>query len=141
MIPSHLYDQVVKLMPIPSVEALIVKQSAFLFLRRRNEPAKGQWWLPGGRIRKGETLQNALFREVEEETGSSVSIVRQINAYSRIFPERHDITIVYLCETKGDKVVLNCEHSEYAFFKVLPKEIHPFLVQVLKDLGVLSVQS
>ena len=135
MIPSHLYDQIVKLMPIAGVEALIVKEGAFLFLRRRNDPAKGQWWLPGGRIRKGETLQDALFREVKEETGLSVSIVRLINVYSRVFPERHDISIVYLCETREDKVALNSEHSEYAFFKVLPKEIHPFLIQVMMDLG------
>jgi len=54
-------------MPIVSVEALIVMDETLLFLRRNNQPAKGEWWFPGGRIRKGESLEEALRREVKEE--------------------------------------------------------------------------
>ena len=80
-IPLTLYDQIVELLPISSVEAIISKDNSLLFLRRQNSPAKGQWWFPGGRIRKGETLEEALYREVKEETGLEVIKSKLINVY------------------------------------------------------------
>jgi ADP-ribose pyrophosphatase YjhB (NUDIX family) len=133
-IPSTLYELITDSIPIPSVEAIISKGKSLLFLRRTNSPAKGQWWFLGGRIRKGETLGDALSREVKEETGLEVIESELVNVYSRIFDERHDISIVYLCKCKGDKIVLNDEHSEYRYFKTLPKSIHPYIVQVIQDL-------
>lgn len=133
MIPSPLYVQIVKSMPIPSVEAIVVKNDSVLFLRRKNDPAKGQWWFPGGRIRKGETLEDALSREVKEETGLEVTKCKLVNVYSRVFPERHDITIVFLCTCNGDNVMLNDEHTEYKFFKNIPKSIHPYLLRAIQD--------
>ena len=63
MISSSLYKQIKALMPIPCVEAIIMKDDSLLFLRRKNSPAKGEWWFPGGRIRKGETFKETLLRE------------------------------------------------------------------------------
>jgi len=75
-----------------------------------------------------------LYREVKEETGLEVIKSKLINIYSRIFDERHDITIAYHCNCKGNKIILNNEHSEYRYFKSLPKHIHPYLIQVIQDL-------
>ena len=136
LIPSSLYDKIVKSMPIPSVEAIVVKNDSILFLRRKNSPAKGRWWFPGGRIRKGESPEEALFREVKEETGLDVIACKLVNVYSRLFPERHDITIVFLCECVGDKVTLNDEHSEYKFSKNIPRDIHPYILQAIQDSGI-----
>jgi len=133
-IPLALYELITDSIPIASVEAIISKDKSLLFLRRKNSPAKGQWWFPGGRIRKGETLEEALYREVKEETGLKVIKSKLVNVYSRMFNERHDITIAYLCNCKGDKIILNNEHSEYRYFKSLPKTIHPYLIQVIQDL-------
>ena len=133
-IPLTLYELITDLIPIPSVEAIIPKDNSLLFLRRQNSPAKREWWFPGGRIRKGETLEEALYREVKEETGLEVNKSKLINVYSRIFDERHDITIAYQCKCKGNKIILNNEHSEYRYFKSLPKSIHPYLIQVIQDL-------
>ena len=133
-ISSSLYELIIDVLPIASVEAIISKDNLLLFLRRNNSPAKGQWWFPGGRIRKGETLEEALYREVKEETGLEVIKSRLINVYSRIFDERHDITIAYLCKCKGHKIVLNDEHSEYKYFKALPTSSHPYLAQIMNDL-------
>lgn len=65
---------------------------ALLFLRRNNQSAMGQWWFAGGRIHKGESFEDALRREVKEETDLQVETYKLINAYSRVFPERHDIS-------------------------------------------------
>ena len=133
-ISSSLYELIIDVLPIASVEAIISKGNSLLFLRRQNSPAKGQWWFPGGRIRKGETLEEALYREVKEETGLEVIKSKLINVYSRIFDERHDIAIAYQCKCKGNRIILNNEHSEYRYFKRLPKSIHPYLIQVIQDL-------
>lgn len=133
IIPSVLYDQIVKCMPIPSVEAIIVMNRSFLLLKRRNHPAMRQWWFAGGRIRKGESLEEALYREVKEETGLEVNSYKLINVYSRVFPERHDIAIVYLCKCKEGKITLNNEHSEYRLFKIPPVGLHPYLIETIRD--------
>jgi colanic acid biosynthesis protein WcaH len=132
-IPKSTYEIIVNCMPIVSVEALIVSEGKLLFLRRKNEPAKGEWWFPGGRIRRGESLQKALYREVLEETGLEIIYTRFIGVYSRVFPERHDITVAYLCKCKEGGVSLDDEHSEYGFFNGNPHGLHPFLGETVAD--------
>lgn len=132
-IPQAIYDQILLQMPIPSVEAVIVMKGSLLFLRRKNNPAVGQWWFAGGRIHKGESLEEALHREVKEETGLEIESYRFIKAYSRVFAERHDITVAYLCKCKDDKIELDSESSEYVLFKKLPKGLHPYLLETIKD--------
>jgi colanic acid biosynthesis protein WcaH len=133
-IPSSLYNLIINVLPIASVEAVIFKDNSLLFLLRNHSPVKGQWWFPGGRIWKGETLEQALAREVKEETGLEVVESELVNVYSRIFDERHDITIVYYCKCKPDKIKLDGEHSEYKYFKEPPKNAHPHLIEVIHDL-------
>jgi colanic acid biosynthesis protein WcaH len=131
-IPTILYNKIVKLIPIVSVEALIVIGGSLLFLKRKNQPAIGQWWFPGGRMHKGESFEETLYREINEETGLQISSCKFINVYSRIFPERHDITVAFLCKCEG-KIVLNSEHSEYRLFSVVPENLHPYLLTLIKD--------
>jgi len=132
-IPDGLFREIMKQLPIVSVDAIIVVDGALLLMKRNNSPAKGEWWLPGGRIQKDEPPEEALCREVKEETGLEVSSQKLINVYSRIFPERHDMSIVYLCECKKGKIVLNDEHCEYGFFKHVPPGLHPYLLETLRD--------
>jgi ADP-ribose pyrophosphatase YjhB (NUDIX family) len=132
-IPSTLYDQIMKQMPIPSVEAVIEINGSLLYLKRKNNPAAGQWWFAGGRIHKGESFKDTLHREVKEETGLDIESYRFIKAYSRVFPERHDITIAYLCKCKDSKIELDREHSEFKLFMNIPKDLHPYLLETVKD--------
>ncbi len=132
-IPAGLFNLMMRVLPIVSVEALIVADGGLLFLKRRNEPVKGEWWFPGGRICKGESLESALRRKVKEETGLKLLESRLINVYSRVFPERHDVTVAYLCKCKRGEVVLNEEHSEFAFFKRPPSGLHSCLREVIAD--------
>jgi ADP-ribose pyrophosphatase YjhB (NUDIX family) len=135
MIPQKLYDEIVASMPITGVEAMIIKNDSILLLKRCNPPAKGEWWLPGGRLRKGESFEDALRREVKEETGLAIKPVEFIGVFNRVFPERHDVALVFLCkiEDENSEVKLNDEHSEYRFFKKLPSALNPFIMDVTQE--------
>jgi ADP-ribose pyrophosphatase YjhB (NUDIX family) len=55
--------------PEIAVGAVARRADAILLVRRANPPGRGRWSVPGGRVRPGERLSEALEREVEEETG------------------------------------------------------------------------
>lgn len=72
---------------IPCVGAIITDAAGRLLLvKRGHEPGKGLWSIPGGRVERGETDEQALIREVREETGLSVRPGRLIGAVRRPAP-------------------------------------------------------
>ena len=83
--------------PSVTVDAIIVVNGAILLIKRKNEPFKGQWAFPGGFVDYGESAEDAVVREVKEETGISIDSFKQFKTYSA--PDRdprgHTITIVY----------------------------------------------
>ena len=135
-IEQTLFEQIMDCLPIASVEAVIVQDDALLVMKRKNKPVMGEWWFPGGRIRRGESFEEALRREIKEETGLDLVSFELLNVYCRVFAERHDITIAYLCHVKRGEVVLDGEHSEYAFFPLddMPVGLHPCMAEVIADL-------
>ena len=103
-IPDRLFHEIMKQLPIVSVDAIIVVDGALLLMKRNNSPAKGEWWLPGGRIHKDESPEEALRREVKEETGLEVISQRLVNVYSR-GPEEKSAS------DEGHDSALNPQHS------------------------------
>lgn len=60
--------------PEIAVGAIVIHDDSLLMVQRANEPGKGLWSLPGGRVELGEFLADALRREVREETGLEVDV-------------------------------------------------------------------
>lgn len=75
------------------VGAVLIEDGRVLLIRRGKEPLKGHWSLPGGSVEAGETLQQALEREMREETGLAVQVGPLITAFDRI--ERRGAALVY----------------------------------------------
>lgn len=89
--------------PILGVGALIFRDDLLLLAERGGPPMQGQWSLPGGAVETGETLLEALSREVLEETGLAVTEARFFEVFERILrdatgePEYHYVLVDYLC--------------------------------------------
>jgi ADP-ribose pyrophosphatase YjhB (NUDIX family) len=93
--------------PIVGVGAVIVEAGKVVLVRRRYEPLKGHWSLPGGTVEVGEALEAALTREMVEETGLVVEVGPVIEVFDRIMRDEqqrvryHFVLIDYLCWPSG----------------------------------------
>ncbi len=93
--------------PVLGVGAIVVESGRVLLVERGREPLKGSWSLPGGAVETGERLEEAIRREVREETGLDVEPVRMVEVFERIMPdaegktEYHYVLIDDLCRGTG----------------------------------------
>lgn len=89
--------------PLLGVGALIFDDDRILLAERGKEPLKGWWSLPGGLVETGERLQDAIRREVLEETGLTVEPLKAFEIFERIMPdadgvaEYHYVLVDYIC--------------------------------------------
>lgn len=111
--------------PILGVGAVILHDDCVLLVERGNEPLKGWWSLPGGGVETGETLENAIRREIREETCLEVEIVKVVEIFERIMPdaegraEYHYVLIDYLCHpvAKGAEACPASDASRLAWVR------------------------
>ena len=96
--------------PIVGVAAVVIEDDRVVLVRRGSPPAYGEWSLPGGAVEPGETLEQAVVREVKEEIGLEVEVVELVAVLDRIFldPEGevqfHYVLMDFLCRRKGGRL-------------------------------------
>jgi len=89
--------------PLVGVGGVVIDSTGrALVVRRATEPLKGRWSIPGGLVHLGETLQEAVEREIAEETGLTVKAKAVIEVLDRIDRENervryHYVLVDYLC--------------------------------------------
>ena len=100
--------------PVIGVGGVIIDNGRTVLIRRGTEPLRGEWSIPGGTIEIGETLEEAVHRELREETGLEVRVLELIELFDRIYldqhstaatdkkkPRFHYVIADYLCELTG----------------------------------------
>ena len=93
--------------PVVSVGAVVLDGDRVLLVKRGQEPLKGRWSLPGGVVELGESLVEALVREVQEETGLVIEVGALVEALDRV--ERtsdgrvayHYVILDFLCRPRS----------------------------------------
>jgi colanic acid biosynthesis protein WcaH len=143
MLPEVLFRRICQRLPIACVDLLIQNDDGKLFfVKRRDEPAGGCWWFPGGRIWHDETRMEAVNRKLQEETGLKANKTIEISTYDLIFPKMpagipdHGITTLYFIEVFGSRFQLDYS-SELGEWKSpeewMLEDLHPFMKTMLLE--------
>ena len=98
-------------------------------VRRGKEPLKGRWMIPGGTVELGETLDEALVRELREETGIEAKPGPLLKVLDRVERDAeqvrfHYVILDYLCEHVSGTPVAGSDADEVAL--VLPEDLHDY---------------
>ncbi len=133
IIPPDQYSEIIRVLPILCVDIIIKNiNGEYLLVKRNNEPKKDEWWIIGGRVLKGETLQSACLRKAKEEAGLRISNVSPIGYYE-LFADKnafglpfayHTVSVVFEATIDDlQRVRLDKQSKEFKFSKSLPSDL------------------
>jgi len=106
--------------PVVGVGGVVVRDGRALLVRRGKEPLYGRWVVPGGTVELGETLEEAVVREMEEETGLRVEPVEVLTVFDRIDRDGgrvtyHYVIVDYLCRWRSGEARAASDALEVAW--------------------------
>lgn len=129
-IHPKLYSEIVKKIPILCIDIIIIFENKYLLVKRKENPLKNNWWVPGGRILLGETSLEAAKRKLDEELNlKNFEDLKMYGIYEDIFKESsfgkhlyHTHSIVFTIELEKKPLVkFDSTISEWKFDLNLPK--------------------
>ncbi|WP_456478040.1 NUDIX domain-containing protein [Geoglobus ahangari] len=103
-----------------TVDAIVPYKGGIVLIKRRNDPYRGYYALPGGIVEYGERVEDAVVREVREETGLECRVSKLVGVYSD--PERdprgHFVSVCFLVEVTGGELKADSDAAEVKVFKL-----------------------
>lgn len=124
-----------------TVKGIVVYNQKVLLMKRARPSSDGlgYWELPGGGLEYGETPNQALIRELKEETGLSIDVVKPAYTFTKIRTGYQTVGIGYLSIAKDDQVILSNEHTDYLWCEInnlkdyLCKEIYNDIIFTINE--------
>ena len=107
--------------PVVGVGAVVIEGDRVLLVRRAHPPRQGEWSLPGGKLELGESLEQAVQRELHEETGLEVAVGPLVELFDRVHRDEagriryHFVIADYLCRPVGGFLAPGDDASEVAW--------------------------
>ncbi|WP_332897141.1 GDP-mannose mannosyl hydrolase [Haladaptatus sp. CMSO5] len=135
------WHTIVENVPIVSVDLLVVYEGKLVFGKRQNEPAKDYWFVPGGRVYKGETREEAAHRIAEQELGLEIEIVESLGAYEHFYDtadvagvdSKHYLANGYVVTCLSGELEADDQHESLRLFNSPPTPLHEYIKQFLTD--------
>ena len=129
------WETIVRNVPIVSVDLIVKHSNGIVLGKRTNEPAKGEWFVPGGRVQKGETRTEAVHRIAEEELDVSVEVIESLGAFEHCYENsdvekvetKHYLANGYVVEVDSGQIQSDNQHKEVRIFESTPDSLHPYL--------------
>ena len=115
----------------PVIPQAVVLRNGEVLLVKRDSPAL--WELPGGGILPGETIEDALRREVQEESGVPIEVIELLGWYERTGFRAH-LSPTYICKSLSENLMSSSDDVidvRYFPLKDLPQNIFPWFRSVL----------
>lgn len=128
-IKKHLKELKKRKPPLIVVNAIIQDRENVLLIKRAKEPDKGSWVVPGGHVHYDEDLEDALVREVNEETGLEVKILGLVKSEADkkgLDPRGYHLAVTFLAKIVGGRLkIRKGEALEAKWFKLgkLPENL------------------
>jgi mutator protein MutT len=123
------------------VGAVAVADNELLLVRRGRGPETGRWSVPGGRVEAGETIHDAVVREVAEETGLRVRCGELLGWAERIGPQHHFVILDFVVTVTDGREPVAGDDAAEARWLPLPSVPQVALVEglagFLRDHGIL----
>ncbi len=125
-------------MSVRAIKAIIQKADKVLLIKKSDKVDiyPGRWDLPGGRLNPDETWEQGLAREVQEETGLKVKLIREVRDWESNKWDTIGKTV--FCEYMSGEVQLSWEHTEYRWIKPVDVLKEDFPEWIQKDLMSLN---
>lgn len=106
--------------PVVGVGGVLIRDGKVLLIRRGKPPLYGRWVVPGGTVELGESLEQALVREMREETGLEVVPLEILTVFDRIERDGdrvvyHYVIVDYLCRWLGGEALAASDALEAAW--------------------------